>query len=308
MLKLPELFKRIESAGLRRQTTRQHAGWSRQLSDLTGYQVDVLQETKAGSANWRFDGYHRIVIQDYTDPSVDLLQPVARFKDSALIEFGKALLRHEAAHGHFTERDGRKLVAELQRRDLPFWGLNLFEDARIEHRDRLRVALRRGCTPSQARFGWSKWAAWKSETDRASSYVLALIRKEASLAKAVSNVAPKWTGSQNTAMGDQATRTLNKLYSDAIICSSTMDVIDVVERFFKHFPGEKASQTDGATPGISDDVGGVIDGKYGPGTNGGDGGTGPEGPTNYSNYRGANGRVREVKRRKGEMKPDFFTR
>lgn len=308
MLKLSELFKRITSAGRRRKTARQHAGWSRQLLQTTGYSVYINQDAKAGTANWRFDGAHRIVIQDYTDPSIDLLQPAARFKDSALIDFGKSLLRHEAAHGHFTERDGKKLVAELQRRDLPFWGLNLFEDARIEHRDRLRVASAHHCTPSQARFGWSKWATWKAETNRAASYVLALIRKEASLAKAVSNVAPKWTGGQYTALGDQAVRTLNKLYSDAIVCVDTMAVIDVVERFFQHFPAEKTSQTDGATPGIGDEVGGVTDSVYGAGTNGGAGGTAPEGPTNYAGYRGANGRVREAKRREGEQKPDFFIR
>lgn len=306
MLKLPALFKKITSAGRRNKTARQHAGWTRQLMQRTGHSVHVKAEAKAGTANWRFDGGHRIVIQDYTDPSIDLLQPAARFRDDALIGFGKSLLRHEAAHGHFSDRDLKKVTAELKRRNLPFWGLNLFEDARIEHMDRQRVASAHSCTPSQARFGWTKWASWKAETDRASSYILALIRKEASLAKAVSNVAPKWTGSRLTAVGDPAPRVLNQLYRNAIDSQSTMAVIEVVEAFFRHFPEEKKSQ-DGETPGISDSIGGEDDATYGAGTNGGTGGTAPEGPTNYSGYKGPNGRVKESKHRAGEKKPDFFT-
>jgi hypothetical protein len=51
-------------------------------------------------------------------------------------------VHHELAHAHFTERDLRKVNAELAKLGVPFALFNLFEDARIEHRYRQETGYR----------------------------------------------------------------------------------------------------------------------------------------------------------------------
>ncbi len=124
---------------------------------------EVAQEPGVPLAGWRWNGNaHQVILNpDYTK-AVDVAKGDA-------VEFGKALLRHESAHGLYTTREFGKLETAITDAgiDPSLW--NLLEDVRIEAKARDMDG-----TP----FGWDKHMSAPAETKDPSVLLSAMLNSE----------------------------------------------------------------------------------------------------------------------------------
>jgi len=92
--------------------------------------VDIRIKPGFRTACWLFIPPHRIYIGDGIPERAR-----GGLTEAQIARYVKAHVRHEIAHGHWTDRDLRALTRDLG--DIaPFGLFNLFEDARIEHKYR----------------------------------------------------------------------------------------------------------------------------------------------------------------------------
>ena len=91
---------------------------------------------------WR-DSCHNILV------GADIVKKArAELDDELMVQYAGAYVRHEYSHARWTERDLETVNARLKTAGVPFSLFNLFEDARIEHRER---------EASTEPFGWLRF-------------------------------------------------------------------------------------------------------------------------------------------------------
>jgi len=150
-----------------------------------------------------------------------------------LQRFCEALIRHEAAHGMFTDH-----LAECERacqeKGVHWRMLNVFEDARIEHLERERS--RDPDTGELWRFHWWCFLPVPRTTDLPGSYFHSLINREASSWARFGAGAPRWLGRPGVEL-----RVRDHYYRQAIQARRTLELIPLCLEWMSEFPRPKPS-------------------------------------------------------------------
>ena len=149
-----------------------------------------------------------------------------------LQRYCEALIRHEAAHGLFTDPDLEGVNKRCEAVGVPFRVLNLLEDARIEHLERERS--KNPITGQLRRFHWWCFTPTPKETDRAGCYFWSLINQEASSWSRYSAGAPRWFGKPGADV-----RIRDYYYHRAIHAAQTNDLIPICQEMCQEFPRPK---------------------------------------------------------------------
>ena len=152
-----------------------------------------------------------------------------RRKGRKLQRFCEAVIRHEVAHGLFTDHDLAKIDLQCQAVGLPWRLLNVFEDARIEHLERERS--KDPVTGKPWRFHWWCFVPVPKETERPGEYFHALLNKEASSWSRYSVGAPCWRGKAGV-----DARIRDHYYHRAIHTKQTADLIALCQEWMSEFP------------------------------------------------------------------------
>ncbi|MBM3825059.1 MAG: hypothetical protein FJ404_19640 [Verrucomicrobia bacterium] len=183
------------------------------------------------TAAWRIgrDGHGRY--HDIEIGSAFHLQCVDRIRGHPrkLQRYCESLLRHEAAHGLFTEQDLDSIVRSARAVGVPLVLMNLLEDARVEHLERERSRDPR--TGKPWRFHWWCFNGALTETNRPSRYLWSLINKEASSWSRYSAGAPRWLGKAGSDV-----RIRDHYYHQAIHAARTSDLIPLGQEWMAEFP------------------------------------------------------------------------
>lgn len=154
-------------------------------------------------------------------------------------DYAKAYHRHELAHSLWTERDLPALNTACAAAGVPFQLLNLFEDARIEHKWRETF---------EERFEWSHFEQVKpvpatgEPADRAASAMMAMIQCEgddALLADVLKEV-------------PEAAEVRTQFYDKAVAASNARALIPLMEAFVRKYGAPKKLQEENPKPGEGD--------------------------------------------------------
>lgn len=224
----------------RRPTAVQKEGHAHYLYRSRGEKVTFKVESDpsmTAAANWCFDGgVHRIRVGiRFTEDAA----PSCRTNVHQMKQYAQSLIRHECAHGLWTDRTNR-IPEEAAKRGIPFRLVNLFEDARIEHLARCETG---GGDPTEGeRFRWKNWTPSPAETDNPCTFFWCLINREASAWSNWRVAAPSWTGAPHThgslvpPLYTTTTLVIAHFYKRAIACKDTESLIPVIEDWIKVFP------------------------------------------------------------------------
>lgn len=170
--------------------------------------------------------YHHIVVgEEFHRFTVERV----RLNRRKLQRYCESLIRHEVAHGLFTDLNPGRIRQLCEQARVPFRLLNLLEDARVEHLERARS--KDPVTGQPWRFHWWCFSPMFKETERPSRYFWALIAKEASSWNRYSAGAPRWLGCP----GADA-RIRNHYYHQAIHAAQTEDLIALGQEWMAEFP------------------------------------------------------------------------
>lgn len=242
-----------------------------------------FRDPESGTACWQFKGgAHRIVVFSGLRFAADRLATVpagitpdadyrARVKP-AYAAFARAAVRHEVGHARFTCRDSARVVGELKRVGAPFRLFNLFEDVRIESKERA----------DRGPFRWVRAQKIPAETADPRAWVWAAKTAEVGVAPPRGAKNPLWRGPEYTATGDFAHVVLARLFNAAQGADADRDaglapIVDVCAEFLRHFPGAatKPWPVDAGDPGdaVGDEHDGRCDPEPGEETGAGDAGT-----------------------------------
>jgi hypothetical protein len=182
------------------------------------------------TASWRLRSdpsglMHEICVgREFYSRSVERIQNQPR----KLQRFCEALLRHEAAHGMFTEPPD-ELFRLGQEQGVHPRMLNVFEDARIEHLERERS--RDPITGEPWRFHWWCFLPIPSHTNWPGQYFHSLIDREASSWKRFGAGAPRWTGKPGLEV-----RVRDYYYRQVIQAKRSTDLIPLCLEWLSEFP------------------------------------------------------------------------
>jgi len=131
----------------------------------------------------------------------------------------REIIRHEAAHGHWSERNGKMLAEECRRLAVPFRLWNLFEDVRIEHLERAARGL----------FRWARYCLIESATSDPVSWIFAWKQREGG------SIHAAWTGAAATKKCAPALTTLARLFTKATKAPDSFAVVKIAAEFLEHF-------------------------------------------------------------------------
>ena len=182
------------------------------------------------TASWRIvtdpcGEYHEICIgREFHQLCVDRIRNHPR----KLQRLCESLIRHEAAHGLFTDHNA-ECQRECQEKGVHFRMLNVFEDARIEHLERERSRDRD--TGEPWRFHWWCFYPEPRTTDRPGSYFHSLINREASSWSRFGAGAPRWLGRPGVDL-----RVRDHYYRQTIQARRTQDLIPLCLEWMAEFP------------------------------------------------------------------------
>ena len=229
-----------------------------------------FRDPESGTACWQYhDGKHRIAVLSGLRFAADGLatvpagaDPGADFKarvKPAYAAFARAAVRHEVGHARFTCRDNARVVAEVKRVGAPFRLWNLFEDVRIEAKERV----------DRGPFRWPKYQTVPAACEDPRAWIWAAKTAEAGVAAPRGARFPAWTGPRETAIGGNAPAVLARLFgtcqgADADRDAGLAPIVDVCAEFLRHFPdaATKPWPVDAGDPG--DRVGEERDGRCEP--------------------------------------------
>jgi hypothetical protein len=180
------------------------------------------------SASWRPDGDCNLIAvgDQFMTPVVEGLRDQPKHAQQRC----RALLRHEAAHGTYTDRDLPAVAEACRAAGVPFRLLGLFEDARIEH-----LAREEGKTLSTGgRAVYDRFRFWATtpnpdRTASASTMLWCLINREASSWSSLRVAACTWDG------GSRCLQAIFRLYGEAIRARRTLDLVPVCMEWIKRF-------------------------------------------------------------------------
>ena len=244
-----EIAKRAWRNQIRNKGVRQKAGRIRELRNRDGHGVVINYDPKLNTMAWRFDakkGKHRLTagleFRSVTDATV-------RSDDRKMFEFACSLLRHEADHGLFTDKDLDTIGKELAAEGIPFSLFNLFEDARIEYKDREEHKLADPTKPV-AWFRWTRWTPNPDRTDKPEEYFWSMVNYEGSHRS--STTTTSWVEPGIKRWDTRAF--IRNCYHRATAADTSRDLYPVLRDWVKRF-GTKVE----LTPRGSDEIGGKGD-------------------------------------------------
>lgn len=176
---------------------------------------------------------------EFHTPCVDRIRGNAR----KLQRYCESLIRHEAAHGLFSDPDLAAINKACEQAGIPFRAFNLFEDARIEHLERERS--RDSATGKPWWFHWWCFTATPRKTEHRGEYFWALVNNEASSWNRYSAGAPRWQGKAGVDV-----RIRDYYYHHAIHTARSADLIPLIQEWraeFKLPPWIKDATSDQAS-------------------------------------------------------------
>ena len=169
------------------------------------------------TALWSWLPPHRIYIGDGI-----LSRARAGLTATDLDYYVGSYLHHELAHAWFTEPDFGKMNDMLKRIDCPMHLLNLFEDARIEHRWR---------SHSKRRFRWNECETVDAAPDSTPiDQFFAVIQTEGA------------TGTEGATRPDHA-ETVRRFYDEVCAAESTLRLEPILKEWLRIFGPSEASST-----------------------------------------------------------------
>lgn len=222
-------IKKAERWARRKPTAAQNAGCIQKVEAGHGSRKVTVLTDEDNTASWRPDGACDIITvgENFMDPCVESM----RGKPGRAQQRCRALLRHEAAHATYSDRDLPATAEACRNAGVPFSLLGLFEDARIEHLEREagKVLSRDGKRHIYDRFRFWWTTPNPARTHSPSTQLWCLINREASSWSSLSVAAAIWDG----VMGDMDH--IRRLYREAIKAASTNDLIPICLEWFKRF-------------------------------------------------------------------------
>ena len=262
--------------GWRRPSVKRTAGVLRRLRAATSAAVRIAFDAKNPTACWKFEaGIHHITVGDY---AAGMMSLKARCKPAAIVACGKALLRHEAGHGFFTERDFGKTRSELTAAGIPFVLLNIFEDARIE-------SLLRAQIGTEGKFNWTRWDDKVKQTTLPLELFSSLTNTEAECYPRPLSHAARWTGATKTTVGGSQKNTASLIldfHTRARAAATTLDLVPIIVEWVALFGKPTGGERSG---GRADGyIGGVTDSSEVRGTGAGGGSSKADTATRYEDY------------------------
>lgn len=231
----------------RRKTAKQNKGIIRGILEDRREHVTVHAKPKFNTACWEWDttrspARHRIHLgEDFRDVVED---KYVRDNDKQMIAFAKSLLRHEACHALYTLKDTAEVARLLAAEKIPFRLWNLFEDARIEHVQRL--ATKKG--NRWDRFRWWVWTPSPEATDNPGTLFWSLVNREASSWKTFTPAMPKWEGKFGVNIK------VCRYYRRAIEANDLPVMIHVLKDWLREFPEPLSDMPRGSAT-----IGGEVD-------------------------------------------------
>lgn len=195
---------------------------------LTTHRATLKYDTAAVTASWKFEGGAHVISMG--EAFRDSVNTGAETDDRQMKDYAAALIRHEAAHGCYSERNLAATAAACVKAGVPFRLLNLFEDARIEHRDRTDVTPAGAKVTVAERFNWDRWTANPADTNDPATLFWSLVNREASSWSSYNVAAAKWTGSPDDR------RAVTSFYDRAIKAENTGALIPLCQEWVKRFP------------------------------------------------------------------------
>ena len=257
-MKTIDILKQAARWARRRKTAKQHKGIVREIMEDRREHVTVHAKAKFNTACWEWDttrapARHRIHLgEDFRDVVKDR---DVRENDRQMIAFAKSLLRHEACHALYTTKDTSEVARLLAAEKIPFRLWNLFEDARIEHVQRL--ATKKG--NRWDRFRWWVWTPSPEATDNPGTFFWSLVNREASSWKTFTPAMPKWEGKFGV------NHKIGRFYRRAIEANDLPVMIQVLKDWIKEFPEPLSDMPrgSGTIGGEADPNGDVTDSEKG---------------------------------------------
>jgi hypothetical protein len=229
-----------------------------------------FRDPESGTACWQYrGGKHRICVFSGLRFAADALATVpagitpdadyrTRVKP-AYAAFSRAAVRHEVGHARFTCRDSARVIGELRRVGAPFRLFNLFEDVRIEAKERA----------DRGPFRWTKAQVIPPAITDPRTWIWAAKTAETGVAAPRGAKWPKWTGPEKTAVGADSITILTGLFRECQHAPADReiglsDVVTACAEFLRHFPSAASEPwpTDAGDPG--DAVGDEHDGRCDP--------------------------------------------
>ena len=220
-----EAFKRSTRNQKRRKTLSQKGGRLYELTTRTAKRATITLDVGTPTASWSPDVSGNHIIKLGRDVH-KLISNIDQRTTLGLTGLNVSLLRHEAGHGLYTSRD-MTLPRKAAGLGIPFRLLNLFEDARIEHRD--RTECRDGASDSARWFGWRRWTGCLAETNEPVRLFWSHVNSERS----------HRTSNATRAIGDLAGskgRLVLAYYREAVAAPTTEALLPILQRWVLDFP------------------------------------------------------------------------
>ena len=202
-----------------------------------------------GTATWSYElgkagtrGKHIITLDPrYTD-SITVAgrggKPQGR---PSQVEYGVQLVRHETAHGRYSERDFDKTRAAVATAGVEWSLVNLLEDARIEYLERVRTG-----TP----FGWTRWNTVHSDfmhhpVKLMYKYIIAEEKGPAKWSSLLSTPEPTFTRVRG-GVAELAPRGIlaivAQFYAEVCAAPDTLAVVQLAKDWTATFPGVESPE------------------------------------------------------------------
>lgn len=291
-----QLIRQVRSWASRRKTLKQREGCIRSLANTTHFTVGFHTDPAGKSASWNFGTNHVITVGEAFQSA---LLPDAAASERKSYACLQALVLHECWHGRATERNVANLAASARKYGIPFALVNLFEDARIEHKARNDASFVDSF--SGGRFGWVHYYQQPTESKNPAQLFWALVNGESSSFGSLTVRCPSWTGGDVLAAddgrrirADLVASLIRKFFGRAINAPTTAALGPILKEWLAIFggavpplprgSGKIGSESDGsgpepATSGPSGPSGGTQTQTLGGESGHGGGGTTEEAPT-----------------------------
>lgn len=187
-----------------------------------GEKYEVFIKPGLNTAAWSYMPPHRIYVgTGLLDNAKTALQ--GKFlQDGSLDYYVDSYIHHELGHFKHTERDLKKVNAQLGRRNIPFSLFNLFEDARIEHLWRKDLGRL---------FRWADFEEVSNEDHLVPhGLFFRLIQSEGNLEAVMA------AGQSVSGFNESLLTKVHAYYQEVLACPQSMLILPVMERWLKEFP------------------------------------------------------------------------
>jgi hypothetical protein len=221
-----EVIKKAISTARRKIVGRQKGGCLTRLAADLKEGINLKSGPPNSTASWHWNGKRHVIA---ISPDLPIFADKPGVTDAAKKDYVVAVIRHECEHGRQTDRTS-EISDQCEKRDIPFYYFNLFEDCRIEFKGWLREGLK---------WGWSKWETIETfGTNSACTALHSMKQQEAGSKSAPLSYCPTWTGSPEIEFRGKlmpTRRVIGTFYREAIAKAASIDLLPLVEEFVKIF-------------------------------------------------------------------------